>query len=141
MYSLVIGLALAVGAPAPKEAPKKDPPSLVGLWVAESGLRGGQMRPPPPGTSMEFTADGKVFMRERGGEKSMEATYKADPKKDPAELDIIPPLAGKGELLGIFKIDGDTLTICFAENERPAKFESPEGSRAMLVTLRRQKKD
>ena len=35
--SLLVGLALAVGAPAPKGPPKKDPP-IVGEWVAQSAV-------------------------------------------------------------------------------------------------------
>ena len=44
-----------------------------------------------------------------------------------------------------YKLDGDTLILCFArakgDSDRPAKFDSPEGSNVMLMTLKRAKKD
>ena len=79
---------------------------------------------------------------EGGKERDEHGTYKLDAKKKPAEIDITPPKED-GTHLGIFKIDGDTLTICMSDkgaSERPTKFESPEGSKVMLLTLKRAKK-
>jgi uncharacterized protein (TIGR03067 family) len=39
---------------------------------------------------------------------------------------------------GIYVLDGDTLIICFTENERPADFSSPKGSGRTLLVLKRQ---
>jgi uncharacterized protein (TIGR03067 family) len=140
--SLLIGLAIVVGAPD-KEKPAKEPPSLVGEWLGESGVRGGKPDNPPAGTSITFTADGKVLMKEGGGGKTEEGAYKADPKKSPAEIDITPPAADKGEkVIGIYKIEGDTLTMCISMGgERPKEFASPAGSEYMLVTCKRAKKE
>jgi uncharacterized protein (TIGR03067 family) len=140
---LLVGLALVVGAPAKKDAPAKDPPTIVGEWVGESGMRGGKPDNPPAGTTITFTADGKVLMKEGGAAKPEEATYKADPKKSPAELDIVPAGTEKAPtMLAIYKIEGDTLTICLTlGGERPKEFASPPGSEAMLVTCKRAKKE
>ena len=146
MYStLLIGLAISVGAPGAKDAPKKEA-TIVGEWVGEKATRGGQDRPVPEGGILfTFTADGKVTVKEGAREPKDGATYKIDTKKNPNEIDIIPP-AGKDEpnVLGIFKIDGDTLTICIGGgskegSERPTKFESPEGSKTMLMVFKRKK--
>jgi uncharacterized protein (TIGR03067 family) len=96
--------------------------------------------------TMTFTADGKFLLREGRREKAEEGTYTADPKKDPAEIDLMsPPESGRPVVRGIFKIDGDTLTLCSADGpgaaNRPNKFESPQGSRTMLMTFNRAKKD
>ncbi|HEX3152580.1 MAG TPA: TIGR03067 domain-containing protein [Gemmataceae bacterium] len=141
--SLLVGLALVVGAPAKKDPAPKDPPSLMGEWLAESGIMGGKPENPPPGTTITFLADGKLKMNEGGGNGQENGSYKFDAKKDPAEIDISPEAAGKGPTLaGIYKIEGDTLTICFAMGgDRPKKFESPAGSMLMLVTCKRAKKD
>lgn len=43
---------------------------------------------------------------------------------------------------GIYKLEGDTLTLCLTNNpedERPKKFEAPEGSRLSLLILTRTK--
>ena len=140
---LVIGLAALLGAPGPKEDPKKDAPSLVGEWVPTMALRGGKPDMPPAGTSIAFTADGKVLLREGNQAKPEEGTYKTDPKKDPAEIDITPPDKDKSPLvIGIYKLEKDTLTLCMIMGtDRPKKFESPEGSEVMLITLQRVKKD
>jgi uncharacterized protein (TIGR03067 family) len=141
--SLAIGLALVVAAPGAKDAPKKDPPSIVGEWTGESGLRGGKPDNPPPGTTITFTKDGKIVMKEGADGGAMEGTYSADPKKDPAEIDVVPPATEKGPtILGIYKIEGDTLIMCLSMGgDRPKSFESPAGSQVILITCKRAKKD
>jgi len=133
VYSpLLAGLALALGAPAPKA----DPPTLVGEWVSEKGVIGGDDRAVPAGNlTLTFTADGQVQVRE-GAKPPDRATYKADPKKAPAEIDIDPPAVEKAPAMtGIYKVEGDTLTLCLSRGgKRPAKFESPAGSDLLLLT-------
>jgi uncharacterized protein (TIGR03067 family) len=147
MYStLLIGLALTVGAPA-KDKKDAEKPSIVGVWSGEKNTRGGKEAPiPEGGVTITFAADGKVIVKEGERERDS-ATYKVDAKKDPAEIDLIPPKE-EVTMRGIYRIDGDTLTICFSgkeaggknESVRPTKFESPEGSMMMLITLKRVKK-
>lgn len=140
--ALVFGLALAVGALGEKDAPKKDAPTIVGEWNGEKAVRGGNELPiPDGGIKVTFTADGKMLFKE-GNKDEETGSYKVDAKKNPGEIDISPPKEG-GEMKGIFKLDGDTLTICLADKdatERPTKFESTDGSKIMLVTLKRIKK-
>jgi uncharacterized protein (TIGR03067 family) len=143
MYSLVFGLTVALAAPAGKDLPKKDPPSLIGEWVGETGIRGGTPHNPPPGTTITFTKDGKMIMKEGGHDKTMEGTYTADPKKDTPEISIsLAPAAKDATLVGIYRIEGDTLTLCFSMGgDRPKAFESPAGTQVMLITCKRAKKD
>jgi uncharacterized protein (TIGR03067 family) len=142
--SLVVGLALSLGAQGAKDDPKKDAP-IVGEWLGVKAVAGGKERPVPAGgITFAFTADGKFIVKEGKREKPDEGTYKLDAGKDPAEIDILPPAEKKdrGAIQGIYKVDGDTLTICLARGpgvERPKKFESPEG--VMLMTFKRAKKD
>src|SRR5688572_3745182 len=125
MTPLLVGLALTLGAPAPKEAPKKDPPTVVGDWVPESIVMGGKNDPPPAGALLTFTRDGKCSMREKD-EKPDEMTYTADPKQDPPHLDLREGGMGGMNMAGIYKLDGDTLTICLSiMGERPKAFASP----------------
>jgi uncharacterized protein (TIGR03067 family) len=139
--AVLFGVALAVAAPGDKEAPKKETPTLVGEWDGEKAVRGGKERPVPAGgITVTFKADGKMLFKE-GNNSAEDGSYKADAKKEPAEIDISPP--GEGTLVGIYKLDGDTLTICLSEKgstDRPTKFESPEGTNVMLITLKRIKR-
>lgn len=146
MYQTVlIGLAVTLGAPATKDPAKKDPPSIVGEWNGEKAISGGKEKPAPEGGIVFiFAADGKLSVQEGNRGKPEGATYKIDPKKDPAEIDFIPPPDKKEpNVQGIYKIEGDTLTICISggpDAVRPTKFESPEGARTMLMILKRAKK-
>jgi uncharacterized protein (TIGR03067 family) len=148
MYtSLLTGLALLVAAPGPKDAPKKEP-TIVGEWVGEKAVSGGMELPVPKGgITITFTKDGVVAVVEGGRAKPDNGSYKVDPKKDPPEIDLIPPDNKKEPtVLGIYKLDGDTLTLCFdrgggGASDRPKKFESPAGSSTIVMTLKRGKKD
>jgi len=145
MYpSLLVSLALAVGAPGKDPAPK-DGPSIVGEWVGEKAVAGGKEQPVPDGgITFIFTADGKLTVKEGKRDKNDTGTYKADSKKEPAEIDIIPPEDKKEPtVLGIYKVDGDMLMLCFGRGKagsRPTTFESPEGAQTIVITLKRAKK-
>src|SRR5688500_11982339 len=85
--TVLAGLALAVAAPAPKDAPKKEVPSVVGTWAAESVVMGGQAGPiPDGGITFTITADGKFVVRTGKREKPDNGTYVADAKKDPPHI-------------------------------------------------------
>jgi uncharacterized protein (TIGR03067 family) len=137
---LIIGLALAVSAPIPKDPPKKDPPSLIGEWLAESAIIAGKVEAPPPSITLTLTKDGKCLVKE--DDENREMTFTFDPKKEPAEIDISDPRAGMGANAekGIYKIEGDTLIVCIAKSgDRPKAFASPAGSNSVLITLKRPK--
>jgi uncharacterized protein (TIGR03067 family) len=139
MNPVLLALAVSLSAPAAKEAPKKDPPALLGEWVGEKAEAAGMPLPVPPGgITMEFTADGRLVTRE-GTKPPEESAYTHDPKKAPAEIDITPPRGAKDmTFIGIYKVEGDTLTLCLGiAGKRPAKFESQVGSDSMLMTFKR----
>ncbi|HEX3151622.1 MAG TPA: TIGR03067 domain-containing protein [Gemmataceae bacterium] len=136
----VLGLALSLAAPMPKEAPKKaEPPAIVGEWECVQFIGGGQMFPVDVAKTirMEYTADGKL--RGDFGPEKVDAKYTTDLKKDPAEVEQ--GVDGKMNH-GIFKADKDMLVLCFAEGggERPKKFESATGTRVLLLTFKRTEK-
>jgi uncharacterized protein (TIGR03067 family) len=140
----VLFLALTLAAPAKKDSDAKEA-TIVGEWAGEKAVAGGQEKPVPEGgITFVFTADGKLTVKEGSREKPDAGSYKLDPKKDPPEIDIIPPADKKDPpVAGIYKLDGDTLTLCFGrdkEGGRPTKFESPEGSNTIVMTLKRVKK-
>jgi len=137
---MLVGLALVVAAPAPKETPKKDMPTIVGVWNVESALKGGKLDNSPPGGTLELREDLTVVVKENG--KDITGTYTSDAKKDPGEIDINLEAGGmKLTLKGIFKFEGDTLKICLNfMGDRPTKLESPDGALTVLLTLKQAKK-
>jgi uncharacterized protein (TIGR03067 family) len=137
-----IGLAVLLGAPGPKEDPKKaDTPSIVGDWVCTKCVADGREFPEEALTSikMSFTADGK--MNFKFGAQEGVCTYAVDPSKDPPAVDYKSDKAAKGNQ-GIYKVETHSMTFCFAEGgrDRPAAFASPAGSRILLLTLARVEK-
>lgn len=144
MYpSLLTALALTLGAPGPKDPPTKDADPLLGKWTGLKAEAAGTPLPVPPGgVSMEFRAGG-AWVTEEGGKAPEEGGYTADRTKDPHEIDLTQPAAGGKamKVLGIYKVEGDTLTLCLAAaGGRPTKFESAAGQATVLMTFKRAKK-
>jgi uncharacterized protein (TIGR03067 family) len=146
MYpALLIGLAVTVAAPAAKEK-KKDPPSIVGSWKLEKMEFGGMAMPVGDlgELSLTFAPDGAFIARKGGQEKPETGRYTHDAKKSPAEIDVTETRGGAKDMTvrGIYKIDGETLTICMSPmGERPTKFESPAGGQTIMMTFKRMKKE
>src|SRR5947209_19992132 len=94
MTPTALALALVLAAPAPKEAPKKESP-LVGQWVLESITFGGMnLNAQVIGKeklTITFTKDGKTESTGFADQAGKTGSYTHDPKKDPAELDLVDP--------------------------------------------------
>jgi uncharacterized protein (TIGR03067 family) len=107
--------------------------------VAE--VEGGEPEPSPPGQRLAFAADGTFVALEDGGCQGA-GTFETDPTAGLPALDMNQHGA-VGTLTGIWKVEGDTLTICVtrdAKGGRPAAFVAAPGSDWALVVLRRVKK-
>jgi len=135
---LSLGLVAVTFAIATAED-KKDP--TAGKWVVESVTRDGKPVDALKGAVRESNA-GTYTLTPKDG-KATTGTYTVDATKTPIAIDMKPKggnFDGK-TLLGIAKVDGDTLTICFAEpgKDRPTKFESPAGSGTVLAVHKKAK--
>lgn len=138
---LALGLFTAALATAAADD-KKDP--TTGKWVVESVIRDGAPVDALKGAIREH-ADGKYTLTPAAGSKAppTTGTYKLDATKTPATIDMQPKggtYDGK-TLLGIAKLDGDTLTVAFAEpgKDRPTKFESAAGSGVVVAVHKKAK--
>jgi uncharacterized protein (TIGR03067 family) len=70
--------------------------------------------------------------------RSLIYPFSTDPAKRPMELDATTPFNQQLGFTGIYKIDGDTLTICWnAGVHRPQAFESSPGNGFTVTTLKR----
>jgi uncharacterized protein (TIGR03067 family) len=140
---LILGLAVVVGAPVGKPDVKPaPPPSLVGEWAFdESWLFDGDIES-CAGRTIQFHADGKYLCRQDGKHHGS-GTYTFRTEANPAEVDWTETGMDK-PIRGIWKVEGDTLTICLtdpAQPGRPSAFAAPAGSNCLLMTLKRVKKE
>ena len=137
MHTLILGLAIIVAAPAPKEA-KKLPSPLVGDWTIESVIILGMPEPmDQTRNTIDFSADGTFTTLSGNAAKPYTSKFTHDPKANPPQIEL--EKAG-AKFPGIYKIEGDTLTICLTlEGERPDKFVAT--AKTMLFTMKRLKQD
>jgi RNA polymerase sigma factor (sigma-70 family) len=127
-------------AAAGKDEAPKDEEAILGTWAIVSCEEGGQKPPEGAmiiGAKVIIAADGKMTTKQ--GEKEQEFTYKLRPAKKPKEISLT---NDKGVTLpGIYKLDGDTLRVCFDRGgDRPTEFASKEGTTVVLTVLKREKK-
>ena len=148
----VIALALIPAAPLPKESKKPELQSIVGEWLCETVTSEGRterLAEAKEPIIYTFSADGVMMIR--NGRTHSKGTYTTDAKKEPAALDWDDAQRPRGPTLAIYKIEKDTLTLCFpvadvpaARNValagRPTAFEAPAGSRLVLMTFKRVEK-
>jgi uncharacterized protein (TIGR03067 family) len=132
------------GPDAIKIVPDPEMARLDGEWSMVSGEADGQAMPAEMvKTGKRVAQDGEVTIT-IGGRVFFKAKFTIDPSKKPAAIDYdMTEGVTKGKKqLGIYKLDGDTVTFCFAApgKERPAEFKSPAGSERTLSVWRREKK-
>jgi RNA polymerase sigma factor (sigma-70 family) len=117
---------------AAREPARKESP-VVGAWIEQREIGGDLL--------ITFTPEGKLRF-EDGQSTVEEGSYKVNDTKVPPEIDFITPARanpanGKPPLLGIYRIEKDALTLYLSESKRPTKYEAPEGSDIMRLTLHR----
>lgn len=139
LLTLALFVPQAGSAPKPKGPPKLDLPSLVGSWAVESETWDGTSRPTTP-LVVTDTADGRS--EERIRDKVVRTgTFAVNPGKGLAEIDLGTDGRAEEARLGVYKVEGDTLTICVSIEPavRPKGFDTPAGSYRVLSTYKRVK--
>lgn len=135
---------------------KNDLKLLQGTWRMVAAHRQGKdvTKEMPKGYKITFR--GKLWIVEMNGRKPFDkntAHIRLDPSKTPKQFNCIWTLIiaqGAGErrtrlqLPGIYKIDGDTLRLCWdvgrATGRRPSSFVTKAGTEYLSLTLRRELK-
>ena len=122
-----------------------DAKSIVGDWSCASAVVDGKPLPEATVKQLRLTLTAERFVTRKGDEVLFDSTYRLDPAAEPKHIEMIGTegdAAGK-PALGIYKLEGDTLKICYTMpgSPRPRAFESNPGSGAYLVTWTRDKKN
>lgn len=111
----------------------KAPPEMIGKTDAER--------------TVTITKDTIAIKGKNGGKDKM-AQYKLDPSKTPAEINLTfaTPDGKPDPAVGIYKLEGDTLTIVMAgpskdgkfdPKDRPKEFKTKSDSFDMMLTMKK----
>jgi uncharacterized protein (TIGR03067 family) len=142
----VLGL-LAIGLCAARtdddQSVKSELKRHQGTWVATASVFDGQKAPEDVVRSIKRIVTDDHVVWERNGKRFAGTKVVLDPTTEPKSIDAIPDGGrNRGErILGIFKFDRDTLTICMAAvgQPRPGEFKAEKGSGWTLQTFTREK--
>jgi uncharacterized protein (TIGR03067 family) len=145
---MVVVLAASVGFAQDKKDDKK-PAKLDGKYLLVGIEINGEKLPAeffdktPEADRTVVIKDDKLLVTR--GKKEQSITLKLDPSKKPAHITTTETKDGKTEtMIGIYKLEGDTLTICGVDNgkdeDRPREFKTEKGSKVMMLTLKKKDK-
>ena len=120
---------------------------LEGTWELVSYVRGGEQIDVPDGHQMRYE-DNRMYYRKADDEDwAHYSTFSLDTSAMPPEINFMWRVFSDEtefiSVLGVYEIDGDSLTICHAnpEETRPDVFESSEDYPTNLLVLRRVEED
>jgi uncharacterized protein (TIGR03067 family) len=125
--------------------PESEMKQLLGEWSKVSGTADGRPWPEDQIMREKMTIlKDKIVFTTKGADDidiNVNAQYLIDSKATPKTIDITHTDAEKTvwTMKGIYKLDGDTLTLCYGDEKRPAQFESKPESRQLLVVYKRKK--
>ncbi|HJZ93980.1 MAG TPA: TIGR03067 domain-containing protein [Gemmataceae bacterium] len=142
---LLVATAWGDAAPKLPKEDKDDLKKLQGDWTFTAWETGGRALAKEALETAKWTVKGDKYTFEMGGVEE-EGTIKFDSAKKPATIDLAITSgndAGKNQV-GIVRIDGDTVTFCFARpgaEDRPTEFKTTADDNHILVTVKRVKKD
>jgi uncharacterized protein (TIGR03067 family) len=114
-----------------------------GIWRTSTSVYDGQEAPAEVVRSITRTVDKDHVVWKRDGKSFAGTKIELDPSRDPKAIDVIPDGGqDRGErVLGIYKLEGDRLTICMAApgQPRPKAFKAEKGSGHTLRTFIRER--
>jgi len=129
MFSRTVPLCVAFflfAAFTPAQDAKMELEALQGKWASE------YIRPSPETQSATLTIKGEQWTITAPwvlGNAAAKTTFKIDPSKNPKTIDLTTKIGDKetSRSLGIYKLEGDTLSVSYATGKRPTHFKSSIG--------------
>jgi uncharacterized protein (TIGR03067 family) len=139
VWTLTAALALA----AADADIKKDEDRLQGHWKVTSVENSGKKSEAKMIANWKLVVAGDKMTALDGNDVMDEYTFRLDAAAKPPAIDLTIQTGTEKDkkVQGVYRIEGDTLTVCVGEpgKERPKEFRSAEGSGHMLLVLRRAK--
>lgn len=110
-----------------------------GAWKHLSIDLDGKQAQPRVAAGFVYRFEGSRFTNtdNGAGKVTSQGTFTLDPTATPPAIDFAESEGVR--IYGIYRFEGDRLTICLHEQRRPTEFESRAGQRRSLVVLERQK--
>ena len=143
IFSAVLFLATnlaAIGEP-PVKVVDAELDHHQGSWLATSFVYDGVETSKDIVETITREVEGDHVVWKRDGKNFAGTKVVLDPSKEPKTIDVTPDGGPNRDkvVAGIYKLDGDRLTICMAgrDGERPKTFEAAKGSGRTLMKFRR----
>ena len=110
-----------------------------GTWRTATSIYDGQEGPAEIVRSITRTVEKDHVVWKRDGKSFAGTRIVLDPSRDPKTIDVVPDGGPNRDerVLGIYKLEGDRLSICMAApgKPRPAEFKADKGSGCTLRTF------
>jgi len=122
--------------------PRSDKDKFRGTWipvaVTKDGTEISEEQTKAKKFEMVITADKLTIPFP--ADESMEVGYKLDSAKKPKQIDLL--FKDGTTFKGIYSLEETTLKLCLEKvgGERPVEFAAPEGSRHVLIILKKKPK-
>ncbi len=145
MKSVLLILALGLLAADEKGGDADRPTKAVeGTWQLTSIEANGQKTGGDSAPDVQMVIKGDTYKQIEMGTETEQGRFKLDASASPRTIDLdIRTGDDKGKKqLGIYKVQGDTLTLCLAPaggTDRPKAFDAPQGSNFGLIVFKRKK--
>jgi uncharacterized protein (TIGR03067 family) len=150
LFAAIAGAASGTDVPATDDPAKDELDRLRGMWQCSKMMADGRPMEFPEGRPATVTFEGEKVMfgqkDAKGEENQGPATpFKIAPTRDPKEIDI----GDKGEIKGIYAVDGDTLKVMHIiakrgqpvpKLDRPKEFKPMAGDGYVYTELKRVKR-
>lgn len=119
---------------------KAEVERFQGNWTMAGSESAGIALPPERFSAYRRTVKGNTYAIEIAGDSgpvTVRGRFSLNPKAIPSTIDAEPE--GGDVMLGIYKLEGDTLTLCMARpgDPRPSKFSADAATRTTMTVWKR----